>query len=103
MLIKNIIFEDILKILHFNSNFGIKSFHNQINCRKLFLYFLSYCTDFCSFFFKVFWNLIRDRLLIPQVLFFVVQEKGGEGVEATENGKLVEKPEENGVGGGLQT
>ena len=32
--------------------------------------------------------------------FFVVQEKGGEGVEATENGKLVEKPEENGVGGG---
>ena len=23
----------------------------------------------------------RDRLLMPQVLFFVVQEKGGEGVE----------------------
>ena len=34
--------------------------------------------------------IIRDR-----------QEKGGEGVEATENGKLVEKPEENGVGGGV--
>ena len=39
-------------------------------------------------------------MFLPQVLFFVVQEKGGEGVEATENGKLVEKPEENGVGGG---
>ena len=30
----------------------------------------------------------------------MVQEKGGEGVEATENGKLEEKPEENGVEGG---
>ena len=30
----------------------------------------------------------------------MVQEKAGEGVEATENGKLVEKPEENGMGGG---
>ena len=28
------------------------------------------------------------------------QEKGGGGVEATENGKLVEKPEENEVGEG---
>ena len=27
----------------------------------------------------------------------MVQEKGEEGVEATENGKIVEKPEENGV------
>ena len=31
----------------------------------------------------------------------MVQEKGGEGVVATENGKLVEKTEENGVGGGV--
>ena len=30
----------------------------------------------------------------------MVQEKGGGGVEATENGKLVEKPEENEVGEG---
>ena len=45
---------------------------------------------------------LRDRLFLPQVLFFVVQEKGG-GVEANENGKLVENPEENGLGGGLQT
>ena len=51
------------------------------------------------FFFNM--TALRDRLFLPQVLFFVVQEKGGEGVEATENGKLVEKPEENGVGGGV--
>ena len=51
--------------------------------------------------------LNRDKYSLGTVcfylkfLFFVVQEKGGEGVEATENGKLVEKPEENGVGGGV--
>ena len=33
--------------------------------------------------------------------FLWSKKKGGEGVEATENGKLVEKPEENGVGGGV--
>ena len=47
---------------------------------------------------------LRDRLLIPQVLFFLwSKRKGGEGVEASENGKLEEKPEENGGEGGLQT
>ena len=46
--------------------------------------------------------VVRDRLFLPQVLFFVVQEKGGGGgVEATENGKLEGKPEENGMGGGV--
>ena len=38
---------------------------------------------------------VRDRLLIPQVLFFSVRENGGEGVETSENLKLEEKPEEN--------
>ena len=33
--------------------------------------------------------------------FLWSKKKGGEGVEATENGKLEEKPEENGVEGGL--
>ena len=38
---------------------------------------------------------IRDRLLIPQVLFFLSEKMGGEGVETSENLKLEEKPEEN--------
>ena len=45
---------------------------------------------------------VRDRLLIPQVLFFSVRENGGEGVETSENLKLEEKPEENGGRGGLK-
>ena len=46
---------------------------------------------------------LRDRLLIPQVLFFSVGENGGEGVETSENLKLEEKPEENGGRGGTKT
>ena len=42
---------------------------------------------------------LRDRLFLPKVLF-LWSKKRGEGVEATENVKLVEKPEETGVGGG---
>ena len=33
--------------------------------------------------------------------FLWSKKKGGEGVEATENGKLDKKPEENVVGGGI--
>ena len=40
--------------------------------------------------------LIEIKIII---YFFCGPRKRGEGVEATENGKLVEKPEENGVGG----
>ena len=41
--------------------------------------------------------ILRDRLLIPQVLFFFLSEKmGGEGVETSENLKLEEKLEEKG-------
>ena len=39
---------------------------------------------------------VRDRLFLPQVLFICGSRGGGEGVEASENGKLEEKPEENG-------
>ena len=46
-------------------------------------------------------SILRDSLLLPQVLFLWSKKKGGEGVEATENGKLVEKPEENGMGEGV--
>ena len=42
------------------------------------------------------WRPFRDRLFLPQVLFLWSKKKGGEGVEATENAKLVEKPEEMG-------
>ena len=43
---------------------------------------------------------LRDHLFLSQVLFICgPRERGGRGVEATENGKLVEKPEENRVGG----
>ena len=46
---------------------------------------------------------ISDRLFLPQVLFICgSREEGGRGVEASENGKLEEKPEENGGGGGLK-
>ena len=44
---------------------------------------------------------LRDRRFLPQVLFVCTSGKeGGEGVEALENRKLEEKPEENMQGGG---
>ena len=44
---------------------------------------------------------VRDRRILPQVLFVFTSGKGGEGVEALENIKL-EKNEENMQGrGGL--
>ena len=45
---------------------------------------------------------IFEQPLIPQVLFFLSEKMGGEGVETSENLKLEEKPEENGGGGGLK-
>ena len=48
--------------------------------------------------------LVRDRRFLPQVLFVCTSGKeGGEGVEALENRKLEEKPEQNmqGARGGL--
>ena len=42
---------------------------------------------------EMFLKLYKGPSVNTSSSFFVVQEKGGEGVEATENGKLVEKPE----------
>ena len=39
--------------------------------------------------------LLRDHRILPQVLFIFTLGKGGEGVEALENIKLENKPEEN--------
>ena len=48
-------------------------------------------------------NLINCKgpsVFTSSSFFLWSKKKGGEGVEATENGKLEEKPEENGVEGG---